>query len=168
MQSKNKTLHSGQSCRSRRPDEAGFTLVELMVAAVVITSGMVVILGFLVTLIAHSQGADAKVAAVQFQRSVLEDIRARAELNQDVLDYTLPFPTNPDGTIFIASLGLVNVSVEGVLPPGGGGNPTYFDIPVGNGFDKLGAPQQIEIRVRLDVDTGPMDGIHTFSGVVDR
>ncbi len=150
-------------------DNGGFTLVEMMVAGAVMTTVMVALLGALITLMSHSDATDGRVAAVLLQQSIMEDIRAQADADLDILDYRLPFETNQEGTVNVASLGDVRVTVQGVVPSlVEGGMPTYFPIPVSSGFDKETLPEQLEIRITTDVVTGPVDATYVFTGVVSR
>ena len=161
--------HSNRPRCARTSEELGFTLVEMMVASVVLSVSMVAVLGSTVTLMSHSRGTDARVGAIQLQQSVIEDIRARANADEDILDYVLPFQMDPDGTMNVASVGDIRFTVQGVIPPVvQGGPPQYFTIPVADGFDRDAVPQALELRVIADVVSGPVDATYVFTGSVYR
>lgn len=60
-----------------RHNEAGLTLVELMVTAAVITIGLVAAMQSILSLARHSEVIEARLASMEFTHSILEDMRGR-------------------------------------------------------------------------------------------
>ena len=149
-------------------EASGFTLVEIMIANMVMTTAMVGLLGSVVTLTTHSTATDARVAATQFQQSIMEDIRMQAAAGNDILDYNLPFETSLQGTMNVASIGEVRVSVQAVVPSPAGEVPMYLPIPVPDAYKEMITSDLLEIRIVTEIVHGPIDATYVFTGVVNR
>jgi hypothetical protein len=134
--------------KSLARNDAGSTMVELLVATAVFMTGMVALLGGLMTLTTHGQVADERARATNFSRSTFEDLRGRS-INQ-ILAYNIPVDDPQTGTVQIPGIGTATASAFAVIPDGQGGFDGFelgVDDPAGVNVGNL--PNPIEVRLVL-------------------
>lgn len=131
--------------RLQRRADAGFTLVELMIAGAVFATGMVLVCGTVVTAVNHNRMTQARGAAADFNENILENIRGLAL--DDLLAYDLPLDDEEAGTVNIAGFGTAQVQFFAVIPGEQGAAPTYFELGVDDPATVVDPPNPIEIQV---------------------
>lgn len=143
-----------------RKNDAGFTLIELVFAAGVMTIGMVLMMQAVISLSHQSKVTDARVAATHFSHSILESMNGR-ELG-DVLQYNAnqgEFVLSENGTVLFQGVGDVTVNVYAVIT--GGTSTIRASIPISDAdlakYTAV-APNPIEIQVEILMDAGMGDG----------
>lgn len=100
--------------RKIRRNNAGTTLLELMIAAGIMTSSLVLLIGSSLNISALNDVTDQEVAAVNFNRSMIENMRG---LSLDgILGYQVPFDDPDLRTVGVPGLGNANVTIWAVLP----------------------------------------------------
>lgn len=129
-------------------NDAGTTMVELVIATAVFMAGGVALMGGLVTLTTHSEVANERARATNFARSTFEDLRGRTIAQ--ILAYQVPVDDVESGAVTVAGIGEATASAFAVLPDGQGG-VTTFQLGVGDasGLDLNTLPNPIEIRLVL-------------------
>ena len=129
-------------------NDAGTTMVELVIATAVFMAGGVALMGGLVTLTTHSEVANERARATNFARSTFEDLRGRTIAQ--ILAYQVPVDDVESGAVTVAGIGEATASAFAVLPDGQGG-VTTFQLGVGDasGLDLNNLPNPIEIRLVL-------------------
>lgn len=95
-------------------NNAGLTMVELMIAAAIFSSSMVLLSGTMITFTSHNTIAEQKATTTAFNRSVFEDIRGLG-IN-GILTYEVPVDNPELGTVFIPGMGEARVNVWAVIP----------------------------------------------------
>lgn len=132
-----------------RGSTAGTSFVEVLIAVAVFVTGMVPIMGGVMTLTTHRRVADERAQATSFAGSAFENIRG---LGIDaILAYDLPVDNQATNTIDLPGTGPVTVSLFAVIPGADGGAPTYFELGVGDvsGINVASLPNPIEIRAEI-------------------
>lgn len=127
-------------------NDAGASMIELMIAAAVFTLGAVSLLGGLMTLTTHSQVADERARATNFARSTFEDMRGRT-IDQ-ILAYEIPVDDVDEGTVSMAGMGTATVSAFAILPNDQGGVDTFeLGVDDPGTLDVNALPNPIEVRL---------------------
>lgn len=135
-------------CKNPRSHgEAGFTLVELMIATAVFAGSIVMLVGGMVTLTTHNTLANDRARATTFNRSALEDLRGRTL--DEILNYSVPVDDPNVGTVTIPGIGVARPTMFALLPDGAGGIQ-LFQLGVDDPATVVNPPNPIEIRVVLD------------------
>ncbi len=127
-------------------NDAGTTMIELVIAAAVFTAGAVTLLGGLMTLMTHSRVADERARATNYARSTFEDMRGRT-INQ-ILTYNVPVDNAQQGTVTMPGSGTATVGAFAIIPNGQGGFTSFQlgkDDPATLNVGAL--PNPIEIRL---------------------
>ena len=133
--------------------DAGFTLIEIMIASGVVAVGMVLMMQSVISIHNHSKVTDAAVAASHFSHSILEsmqekDLTSVVQFNSDHEE----FQPQEDGKIILGGLGAATVNIYAVIPSSGQGEPEYISIPVSDAdleANRFSAPNPIEIQVEI-------------------
>ena len=132
-------------------NDGGFTLLELMFTAGVMTVGIVMLMGTVVNLSHQSISNERAIMASHFNTSVLETVRGRdlegiLTFNEDNEEFTV----QESGTIWIEELGYVKFQMWIILPNDNGGTQR-IEIPMSEtARAALGAvPNPVEVQVRL-------------------
>ena len=145
--------------RKIRRNNAGSTLLELMIAAGIMTSSLVMLIGSSLNISTLNDVTDQEVAAANFNRSTIENIRG---LDLDgILGYDVPFDDPELGTVGIPGLGDATVTVWAVLPPDAYDDPgspaisypeeskIWFMCGVDNADLILNPPNPLEIQIEV-------------------
>jgi type II secretory pathway pseudopilin PulG len=133
--------------RNKR-NEAGFTLIELMIAGGVFAIGMVLVTGTVVAAFNHNRMTQARGAAADFNANVLESMRG---LDYDeIMNFQLAFDDPDAQTVVIPGMGSVEVTFFAVIPSAVvGGAPTYFEIGVDDPQTIVDPPNPLEIQMMV-------------------
>jgi hypothetical protein len=125
--------------------KAGTSFVEILVAVAVFTTGMVSIMGGVMTLTVHRRVSDERAQASALAGSAFENLRGLSISN--ILAYDVPTDNADHGTIYLSGVGEVTLQMYAVIP---GANDTYtlFELGVGDvaGVNVAGLPNPIEIH----------------------
>ena len=150
---------------------AGLTMVELMIAAAIFSSSMVLLSGTMVTFTSHNTISEQKALTTAYNRSVFEDIRGRGIVG--ILSYEVPLD-NPDlGTVFIPGMGEARVSVWAVLPLNdtsqteqtqSAAYDRWFLMGVDDPLSVVNPPNPVEIVVEV-AKASAIDGTYHEGGV---
>ena len=97
-----------------KKNNAGLTMVELMIAAAIFSSSMVLLSGTMITFASHNTMAEQEASTNAYNRSVFEDIRGLG-IN-GILSYEVPVDNPELGTVFIPGMGEARVNVWAVIP----------------------------------------------------
>lgn len=137
--------------RKRNRSDAGFTLVELMVASGIIGVSMAMTMGSLISVATAQRTTEADAIATSHTASILEDIRNTTSL-EDVLTYVAPQ---------IPGLGSSKQVWISVYDSTG----TEYDVPMTAGFVPTGLPNPMLVQVNiLWIDAEGRDhGIQAFT-----
>ena len=138
-------------------NDAGTTMVELVIALAVFMAGGVALMGGLVTLTTHSNVADERARATNFARSTFEDLRGRTVAQ--ILAYDIPVDNGENGTVTIAGIGNATPTAFALLPDGQGGIDTFqLGVDDASGLDLNNLPNPLEIRLVLTPYRGYSEG----------
>ncbi len=145
-----------------RRNDVGFTLVELVFAAGVMSIGLVLMMQSVISLSHQSKGTDATVAASHFSHSILEsmqdrELQALLQFNADQEEFSFD---HENGIVTIDGLGKVNLHIYVLTSSDAGTSQRVVAIPVTDEeFDKLtGLPNPVEIQVEMMMDSGMGEG----------
>ena len=142
-------------------NDAGFTLIELVFAAGVMSVGMVLMMQSIISLNNQARLTDVRVAASHFSHSILESMHDMefaeiVQFNADGEEFSL----TPEGTIIMDGVGEVTVNIYAVISDGGG-SFERAPIPVSDADVaqySAAAPNPLEIQVEILMDAGMGEG----------
>ena len=135
-------------------NNAGLTLIELMIAAGILTIGLVLLMSSVVNVNATVKSSDVTVRATHFNTSILESLRGR--------DHDAILQFNSDGSELAISNNVIQLN--GIGPAkfymwcvmDVSGTTTRYAIPMTD--ESLAAlpatPNPMEIQVELHIDRG--------------
>lgn len=136
--------------RNIAKNDAGMTMVEIMIAAAIFSSSMVLLSGSMITFANHNMSSERKATATGFTRTVLEDIRGLSL--DEILSYEVPVDNEEMGTVFIPGVGNAWVSIWAIIPvdDGSGGEYTTWYL-LGEGYPtpSESIPNPIELKVEV-------------------
>lgn len=124
----------------------GFTLLELMFAAGVLSIGLGLLFGSLVSIELMGQVAEGKTMATAYLSSVLEEVRQKSR--SGLFEFAPQAPTQEPGWTMAAALDVLDA----------GGNPVR--LPLANPAAGAALPDPVDVRVTV-VYTTPSG--HLFS-----
>ena len=87
----------------KHSSEAGFTLIELMIAGTVFAVGMVIVSGSVITAHTHNQMTQQRAAAADFNDNTLENLRGLDI--EDLLTYNIPADDPRTGAVNVPGMG---------------------------------------------------------------
>lgn len=140
---------------------AGLTMVELMIAATIFSSSMVLLSGSMITVANHNTISEQKAMTTGYNGSVLEDIRGLGLMG--ILSYEVPVDNPQTGTVFIPGIGEAHVNVWAVIPydvpnvEGESANSNYsrwFLLGTDDPLSIVDPPNPIQIVVEVSKATG--------------
>ena len=126
---------------------AGFTMVELMITAAVLSSGMVLISGSMVTFSNQNMLSEQEAMSTGVGRSVFENIRGLPI--DEILTYASPVDNPENNTIFISGVGEAYVDVWAVIPGEEGQTEQWFRLGPNSTLQAEGLPNPIELQVEV-------------------
>ncbi len=137
--------------------DAGSTLIELLIAAVVFTTGMVAILGGMTTLSAQNRFSEDRGRAVNYSMSQMEALRGLSV--SALLNYVVPYDNQQAQTVTIAGSGPCTVVLYAVIPGADGAAPTYLQLgsAAAAAYNQASVPNPVEVQA---VVTPAGAGIH--------
>ena len=162
-----------------KKNNAGLTMVELMIATAIFSSSMVLLSGTMITFASHNTISEQKATTTAYNRSVFEDIRGRGIVG--ILSYEVPVDNPELGTVFIPGMGDTRVFVWAVLPQTNEGidpnalvDPTlptqtttydrWFLLGVDDPSTVVNPPNPIEIVVQV-AKASAMEGTYNEGGI---
>lgn len=99
--------------QKKRIASAGFSLIELMIATVVLTGGLVAILGGIVSMTGQQRYADQEAMTANYMNFLLEDLQAGNTGSGNILNVTQY--VGPGGTnLFVAAGSEVASHIPGI------------------------------------------------------
>jgi type II secretory pathway pseudopilin PulG len=143
--------------RSRQfHNDTGLTLIEIMLAAGIMTIALVLIMGGLVSVSTQSKVSEARATATNFATSVLESLRGRSiteilTFNNGGTEYAL----DANGKIMLTNIGPATLVVRAVVTVNG--STTVTELPVtAEKAEELAPtmPNPLEIQVEIKLDRG--------------
>jgi len=147
---------------------AGLTMVELMIAATIFSSSMVLLSGSMITVTNHNTISEQKAMTTSYNGSVLEDIRGLGLIG--ILTYEVPVDNPETGSVFIPGIGNAYVNVWAVIPydidQGAEGEPVYsnysrwFLLGSDDPMSIVDPPNPIQIVVEVSKASGGYEGYH--------
>ena len=90
----------------------GFTLIELMIAVLIVTAGLVTILGSMLSMNAQQRYADQEAMSSIYMTYLLEDLQENVTQSGNINNVT--GYDGPYGVLFVAEDSEVNVFIEGL------------------------------------------------------
>lgn len=149
---------------------AGLTMVELMIAAAIFSSSMVLLSGSMITFASHNTLSEQKAMTTSYNGSVLEDIRGLGLVG--ILTYEVPLDNPDDETVFIPGIGDAYVNVWAVIPIEGAvvdGQTTissfsrWFLLGEDDPLSVVNPPNPLEIVVEVSKASAGHEGGIEFS-----
>lgn len=142
----------------KRNNEAGFTLIEVMVVAGLFVVAMVVLLGSLLTIIRQGEIANKRVAAVNLNHSTFDFMRG-ADWD-DLVNFEHPTADPVTGVAYVDGLGDVSIRMWAIIPSQGSG--PGGDLLLGSAeiadFDLEDVPNPVEILIQIQALADPIEG----------
>jgi len=132
--------------RRQGRNDAGFTLLELMVASGVFAISLVALLGGVVQLTSHNEMTQRRALANTFNRNTLETLRGMDAA--EILAWEIPLDDPELGTVTIPGFGQAMPRVFALIPDGQGG-VTPFEIGVDDPATVPNPPNPLEVQMRL-------------------
>ena len=125
---------------------AGTTFIEIMIATAVFASGIVSIMGGVMTLASHRQMSDQRAVANSLAGSAFENLRGLSLNN--ILTYDIPVDHVNTNTVDLPGVGQVTVGLFAVIPGVNNAAPTFFELGVDNVADLnlASVPNPVEIQ----------------------
>lgn len=145
--------------RSQRDSTAGFTLLELMLAAGVMAVGLIMLMQSFVAMNLNSRVAEDRIIATNFNNSVLEALRGQER--NTILTFNKNnelFSIDGNGYVNVPRLGRAKLNMSVMVPMDGG--MKKYPLPVdlsGNNLPTF--PNPLEVQVELVVDKGHGAGL---------
>ena len=144
-----------------RKNDAGLTLIEIMIAVVVMTGGILALMSSIINLANQNRANDARLIAAHFTDGVLQSMDGLSI--EDILTF------NENGEVFKIDEGIVSlygagdatVTVSIVLSGVDGGVDERINLPVSAETAELFAaalPDPVEISVRVSMRSGLGEG----------
>lgn len=126
--------------------EAGFTLIEVMIATGVFAISIVMLLGGMITISTHNTMADQRARATNFARSSFEDLRGRPL--DEILNYDVPVDNPDTNTVLIPGIGDATARLFAIIPQPQNGGFAAFELGVDDPatVDPATLPNPVEIR----------------------
>lgn len=93
----------------------GFSLIELMIATVIVTAGLVTILGSMLSMNEQQRYADQETMSSIYMTFILEDMQEHIEQSGNIENIT-NYSTGPFGNLFVDDEELVNAHIPGLGP----------------------------------------------------
>lgn len=127
--------------------ESGTTLLELLIATAVFTTGMVGLLGGMGTLSTQNRVAEDRARATNYSMSQMEALRGLSVTA--LLNYVVPYDTQAQSTVNIPGSGPCTVVLYAVIPGAGGASPTYLQLgsSAAAAYSTASVPNPVEIQV---------------------
>lgn len=93
----------------------GFSLVELMIATVIVTAGLVTILGSMLSMNEQQRYADQEALSSIYMTFILEDLQEHIEQSGNIANVT-NYSTGPFGNLFVDDDSIVDAFIPGLGP----------------------------------------------------
>ena len=150
-----------------KKNNAGLTMVELMIATAIFSGSMVLLSGTMITFASHNTISEQKATTTAFNRSVFEDIRGRGIVG--ILSYEVPVDNPELGTVFIPGMGDARVFDWAIIPQD---NSSETEQAQSAAYDRwflmgeddpetvVNPPNPIEIVVEVAKATNSEGGLH--------
>ncbi len=141
-------------------NDTGLTLIEIMIAAGLMTITLVLIMGSLISVSKQSKVSEIRATATNFSTSVLESLRGRSY--EDIMTFNTggtEYALDQNGRIFLDNIGYAQLVVKVVVT--GDSEPIIYELPVTE--EKAAAlgpllPNPIEVQVEIRIDQGFGEG----------
>jgi type II secretory pathway pseudopilin PulG len=126
--------------------DSGSTLLELLIATVVFTTGMVGILGGMTTVSTQNRVAENRARAVNYSMSQMEALRGLSV--SALLNYVVPYDNQEQKTVNIPGTGPSRVALFAVIPGADGATPTYLQLgsSAAAAYNKALVPNPVEVQ----------------------
>ena len=94
---------------------AGFSLIELMIAVVIVSAGLVTILGSMLSMNAQQRYADQEAMSSIYMNFLLEDLQENVTQSGNIANVT-GYSTGPYGNLFVSEGDEVAAFIPGLGP----------------------------------------------------
>jgi type II secretory pathway pseudopilin PulG len=134
----------------RKPDmtrnDAGSTMIELIIAAVVFTTGMVAVLGGMTSMQTQNRYSEDRARAVNYSMSQMEALRGLSVTG--LLNYVVPYDNVQAQTVNIPGSGPCTVALFAVIPGAGDAAPTYLQLgsSAAAAYPSASVPNPVEVQ----------------------
>jgi len=128
-------------------NNAGTTMVELVIATAIFGFTMSMLVGTVITMTGHNAMTDQRAQMASFNRSALEDLRGRT-LN-DILTYQIPLDDREAGTVNIPGVGESQAQVFAVVVDPQTGERDLFELGVDDPDLLVNVPNPLEIVINV-------------------
>ena len=126
--------------------ESGSTLLELLIATAVFTTGMVALLGGMSTVSTQNRASENRARAINYSMSQMEALRGLSVTA--LLNYAVPYDNQQRRTVNIPGSGPCTVALYAVIPGADGATPAYLQLgsSAAAAYNKASVPNPVEVQ----------------------